>query len=294
VDLIILALVVLAAAAGGYRAWRQRRTDRGGADIPAAVVGWAARLLSADRAEWGQAMVGELGQYKGAARWRFALGCVVAVIGLPRRDGSGRWVVASVLIASIASAGLVGYGFVRYPGMLTGAGTWLALATFAAVLAGFVVVTGVTTRQTSIGITGLVSGCALAGVWIVVGAVAVSVRSAASMFLLLILPLVSVAAGVVGARRGRTRLVARRTALVSAVVAALAVFLILAADTLITGGRPYDAGQLHDFATSGYPDLATYAVSDNLGTAMVLLLLMSAMTALLGSAGATLATRRGR
>ena len=155
-------------------------------------------------------------------------------------------------------------------------------------------VTGVTTRQSPIGITGLVSGCALAGVWIVVGAVALSARSAASMFVLLILPLVSIAVGVVGARRGRTRTAARRTVLVSAVVAALAVFLVLAADTLITGGRPYDAGQLHDFATSGYPDMATYAVSDNLGTAMVLLLLMSAMTAVLGTAGATLSTRRGR
>ena len=285
--LIILGLVVFAVAAGVYRAWRRRRGA--GADIPAAVVGWAARLLSVDRAEWGQAMLGELGQYKGSARWRYALGCAVAAIGLPRRGRSARWVMASVLVASIVSAGLVGYGFARYPGMVTGAGTWLALAAFAAVLAGFVVVTGVTTRQSPIGVTGLVCGCALAGVWIVVGAVALSTRSTGSMFLLLILPLASIAVGVIGARRGRTRTAGRRAALVSAVVAALAVFLVLAADTLITGGRPYDTGQLQDFATSGYPDMATYAVSDNLGTAMVLLLLMSAMTALLGSAGASLA-----
>jgi hypothetical protein len=290
--LIIFALVVLAVASGVYRAWRQRRTGNG--DIPAAVMGWAARLLSTDRAEWGQAMVGELGQYRGAARWRFTLGCVVAAAGLPRRDGNGRWVVASVLVASIAGAGLVGYGFVRYPGMVTGAGTLLALATFAAVLVAFVVVTGVSTRRSPIGITGLVSGCALAGVWIVVGTVALSARGTASMFALLILPLASIAVGVVGARSGQTRPAAQRTVLVSAVVAALAVFLVLAADTLITGGRPYDAGQLHDFATSGYPDMATYAVSDDLGTAMVLVLFMSGMTALLGTAGATLATRRGR
>jgi hypothetical protein len=288
--LIILGLVVFAVAAGVYRAWRRRRGA--GADIPAAVVGWAARLLSVDRAEWGQAMLGELGQYKGSARWRYALGCAVAAIGLPRRGRSARWVMASVLVASIVSAGLVGYGFARYPGMVTGTGTWLALAAFAAVLAGFVVVTGVTTRQSPIGVTGLVCGCALAGVWIVVGAVALSTRSTGSMLLLLILPLASIAVGVIGARRGRTRTAGRRAALVSAVVAALAVFLVLAADTLITGGRPYDTGQLQDFATSGYPDMATYAVSDNLGTAMVLLLLMSAMTALLGSAGASLAGRQ--
>jgi len=287
--LIILTVVVLAVVAGVYRAGRRGRGA--GADIPAAVVVWAARLLAADRAEWGQAMLGELGQYTGAARWRYALGCAVAAIGLPRRGRGGRWVMASVLTASIASAGLVGYGFARYPGMVTGIRTWLALAAFAAVLVGFVVVTGVTTRQSRIGVTGLLCGCALAGLWIVVGAVALSTRSTASTLLLLILPLASIAVGVVGARRGRTRTAGRRAALVSAVVAALAVFLVLVIDILVTGGRPYDAGQLQDFATSGYPDMATYAVSDNLGTAMVLLLLMSAMTALLGSAGASLTTR---
>jgi len=286
--LIILALIVLAVAAGAYRARRLRSAN---ADIPGAIVGWAAGLLSVDRAEWGQAMLGELGQYTGGARWRYAPGCAVAAIGLPRRSRGGRLVLASVLVASIASAGLVGYGFARYPGIVTGASTWLALAAFAAVLAGFVVITGVTARQSPIAVIGLVSGCALAGVWLVVGVVALSTRSTASMFLLLILPLASTAVGVIGARRGHTRTAGRRAALVSAVVAALAVFLVLAADTLITGGRPYDAGQLQDFATSGYPDLATYAVSDNLGTAMVLLLLMSAATALLGSTGASLASR---
>jgi hypothetical protein len=104
----------------------------------------------------------------------------------------------------------------------------------------------------------------------------------------------SVAVGAVGALRGQTRAAGRRAALVSAVVASLVVFLVLAADTLITGGRPYDTGQLQDFATSGYPDMATYAVSDNLGTAMVLLLLMSVMNAVFGSVGAALASRRGR
>jgi hypothetical protein len=261
-------------------------------DLPAVVVEWAARLLSVDRAEWGQAMLGELEQYKGLARWRFALGCAAAVVGLPRRSGNGRWVSASVLVASIASAGLVSYSFVRYPGMATGAGTWMALAAFAVVLAGFVGIAGVTTRQPSIGITELVSGCALAVLSIVV--VELSTRSKASMLLLLIIPVASIVVGVVAARRGRTRSVARRAALVSAVVASLAVFLVLAADVLVTGGRPYDAGQLRDFATSGYPDMATYVVNDDLGTAMVLLLLMSVITALLGSAGATLATRRVR
>ena len=288
--LFIFALVVLAVSTGGYRAWRRGA----GADIPAAVVEWAARLLSGDRAEWGQAMLGELGQYQGFARSRFALGCAVAALGLPRRDRSGRWVMVSVPGAAVASAGLVGYGFARYPGMVTGRGTWLALAAFAAVLVGFVAVTGATTRRSPVGVTGLISGCVLAGVSIAIGAAATSGRSKASIFLLLIIPVASVAVGAVATRGGRGRAVGRRAALVAAVVAALAVFLVLAGDTLITGGRPYDAGQLRDFATSGYPDMATYAVNDNLGTAMVQLLLMSVVAAVFGAAGATLATRRSR
>jgi hypothetical protein len=290
---IILGMLVLAVAVGVYGALRQHRMNDGRADVPAAIVGWATRLLPTDRAEWGQAMVGELEQYHGLPRWRYALGCAVAALGLPSRGGSGRRVVMSVLVAAITSAALVAYGFVRYPGMVTGAGTWLALAAFGGVLVGFVVVTGVTTNEARIGTTALVAGCVVAGVWIAVGVVAQSAHSKGSVFVLLLLPLLSIVVGVVGTRRGQTRTAGLRTAVVSAVVAALIVFLVLAADTVMTGGRPYDAGQLRDFATSGYPDMATYAVNDSLGTAMMLLLFMSVTNAVLGSMGAALAARRG-
>jgi hypothetical protein len=66
-------------------------------------------------------------------------------------------------------------------------------------------------------------------------------------------------------------------------VAALAVFLVLATEIMITGGRPYDAGQLRDF------HLRDQRQS---GTAMVLLLYMSVTTAVLGAAGAVVARRR--
>jgi len=289
---IIVGLLGLAIAAGAYGALHQHRMHGGRVDVPAAIVGWASRLLATDRAEWGQAMAGELGQYHGAARWQYALGCAVAALGLPRRGGSGRWVVMSVLVAAIASAALVGNEFIRYPRMVTGAGTWLALATFAVALTGFVVVTGVITRESRNGGTALVAGCVTAGVWIAVGVVLLSLHSKGLVFVLLALPLLSVAVGVVGARRGQTRTAGLRTAVVSAVVASLVVFLVLAVNIMITGGRPYDAGQIQDFATSGYPDMATYAISDNLGTAMVLLLFMSVTNTVFGSAGAALQARR--
>jgi len=131
-------------------------------------------------------------------------------------------------------------------------------------------------------------------VWVVVGVIALAAHRKGSVFVLLALPLMSIVVGAVGSRRGRTRAAGLRTAIVSSVVSSLVVFLALAADTVLTGGRPYDAGQLQDFAASGYPDLATYAVSDGLGTAMVLLLFMSITTGLFGWVGVAVTTRRRR
>ena len=62
-------------------------------------------------------------------------------------------------------------------------------------------------------------------------------------------------------------------------------FVVWVGETVVTGGRPYDAGQVRDFHTSGAPDLATYAVNDNLGAAMVLLILVPLVSAFLGILG---------
>jgi hypothetical protein len=68
-----------------------RRYARAGAagpaardDVPELLLRWAAGLLSAQRAEWGQAMLGELDHIDGRSRrWRFAVGCAGAVLLLP-------------------------------------------------------------------------------------------------------------------------------------------------------------------------------------------------------------------
>ena len=41
-------------------------------DVPARLLGWAVGLLAAERAEWGQAMAGELDQIDGRAERRFS------------------------------------------------------------------------------------------------------------------------------------------------------------------------------------------------------------------------------
>jgi hypothetical protein len=49
---------------------------------PLRLMHWAIGLLAPQRAEWGQAMLGELGHIEGRIRrLRFALGCVGAALG---------------------------------------------------------------------------------------------------------------------------------------------------------------------------------------------------------------------
>ena len=53
-------------------------------------------------------------------------------------------------------------------------------------------------------------------------------------------------------------------------------------------GRPYDAGLVHDFHRSGATDLATYAVSGDLATALELLVLIPVIAVGFGSLAALL------
>jgi hypothetical protein len=87
----------LAVVVGAYHllrtlARRQRSTggavSASGRDAPAALLAGAVRLLAADRAEWGRAMLRELEQLESSrVRWRFTLGCVAATLRVGRRRG---------------------------------------------------------------------------------------------------------------------------------------------------------------------------------------------------------------
>src|SRR5437667_2100640 len=74
-------------------------------DVPERLLRWAAGLLSAQRTEWGQAMLGELDHIDGRGpRWRFAAGCAGAALLLPPwgRAAGAVWAMAA------AAAGAVG------------------------------------------------------------------------------------------------------------------------------------------------------------------------------------------
>jgi hypothetical protein len=75
-------------------------------------------------------------------------------------------------------------------------------------------------------------------------------------------------------------------ALWSGLVGGLGVFIAWMVVTYASDGGPYDAGLVADFHKSGAPDLATYAVSDNLGGGLVLLVTIPTVALALGSLGA--------
>ncbi len=269
-------------------------------DAPAALLAGAARLLAADRAEWGHAMLGELEQLKSSrARWRFALGCVAATVRVGRRRGDpGGLTVLATAAGAISSAGLVAFAFARYPGLRQGRGTWLDLTAFALVLAAYTITSVIlvranTSRQVVTRLA-LPGGLAIAALPALLAVTLPTARAITVLTMVLVFGAASAAVGVAGARRGRGAADGRVAALLAAVVAGLAVFLIWVSDTLLTAGRPYDPGLVRDFAASGSHDLATYAVNDNLGSAMMLLLVVPVFVSLIGYAGATVASRSTR
>src|SRR6267143_189231 len=83
-------------------------------DVPERLLRWAAGLLSAQRAEWGQAMLGELDHIDGRGpRWRFAAGCAGAALLLPPwgRAAGAVWAMAAT---AAGAAGVYAAVAVRY------------------------------------------------------------------------------------------------------------------------------------------------------------------------------------
>jgi hypothetical protein len=74
------------------------------ADVPLRLLRWAASLLSAQRHEWGQAMLGELDHIEGRGRrWRFTIGCIGAALLLPPWGRAG---AAAMAMLAVAMGGL--------------------------------------------------------------------------------------------------------------------------------------------------------------------------------------------
>ena len=132
-------------------------------DVPVRLLRWAAGLLSAQRAEWGQAMLGELDHIDGRGRrWRFAAGCAGAALLLPPWGPAAAAVWAMVALAA-GAAGLYGSLAVR-DGL--GAGAWVFAVIMLVFLVGFTIAASVLLRRPGVAIPGLLGGLFAALVWL--------------------------------------------------------------------------------------------------------------------------------
>lgn len=269
-------------------------------DRPARLLEVATRVLPPARREWGAAMRAELDQItEETARWRFSAGCgwAALVVRSRSREPGGEKLRAVVFTGIAASLGLGLYGVVRYPGLRSGYHLWSSLAVLVFVLGVYATATVMLSRggarKASLARNYGVTGGAVIGIaWVA------ALLPTPAMKSFVIVPLVVALLGPVGvaalaSRAARDRRTGRLAGLWTAVVGGLTVFTIWVTVTYVTNGRPYDPGLVRDFHHSGAADLATYAVSDDLGSGLVLLLLVPTVALALGSLGARLGEQRG-
>jgi hypothetical protein len=250
-----------------------------GGDVPALLLRWAAGLLSAQRAEWGQAMLGELDHIDGwGRRWRFAAGCAGAALLLPPWGRAAAAVWGMVTLAA-GAAGLYAALAVRYG---LGAWSWVFAAVVLVLLAGCTLAACVLVRQPGIAVPGLLGGLLVALAWLVpygftfYGLIVAVPPFWAVLMQVLVVPLL---AGAAGTLWGGSAAAGRRIARLAAVSAGLVLFLYgtLAVAAIGAAGAQIDA---------------TWTVSanvdDRLGNnAIFYLWLVPLTTAALGWAAAT-------
>ena len=298
--IFLVALVLLVAGRLLPAAIRTiRSTDDG--DLPARMLAAAVRGLPADRAAWGTAMLVESGQVGGAVdRWRFSLGCIRVAVALrfARRNRGAAGLRAAVLGAVGGALALAAYGLVRYPGLRSSPGVWGTCVVLVLLLAcyGAMALTlsrGSTRRAKVARNFGAAGGLVVGVAWFV--SLAPSHLLKAWVFVpLLVALLVPALVAVLAGRASRDAGAATGAALWSGLVGGLLVFLVWVTVTYARDGRPYDAQMLRDFHRAGSHDLAAYAVADNLGAAIGLLVIVPTVALALGSLAGRAAARPGR
>jgi hypothetical protein len=255
------------------------------------LIGFVAAAVGRD--EWGRAMRAELTGFSSPrARRRFAAGCLRAlVVSLPP-------VAVVTLVAGLLAGTVVLVAALRLPGVVTGPGTWVAFGCFGCVVALYVLCAACLAawlREARLTTPAVVAASGIAASWMAIGfSASVALPTGVPIAVLGLDLAMALAFGWLATERAGSL----RTGLLCvgfvAVIAGIAVFLLWAGESVAFAGRPYDAGLLRDFRSSGVRDLATYAVGDSLGTAMVLLLLVplvSLTAGLVGCAAAAGLTR---
>jgi hypothetical protein len=213
-------------------------------DVPLRLLRWAAGLLSAQRREWGQAMLGELDHIEGRGRrWRFTIGCVGAALLLPPWGRAGAGLFAMLAVA-MGSVGVYASVRIRYG---LGAGSWISVAIVSTFLLSYMLAAIPLLRRPGVALPGLLGGLFVALAWIALSGFTfvnfiVSRWSAWGIPLLMIV--VPAVVGVVGTLWGGSAVAGRRIARLAGISAGLGVYLYgtLAVAVIGAGGPPDDSG----------------------------------------------------
>jgi hypothetical protein len=265
--------------------WRSSNAALEGpkADAPTRLLRWATGLLSAQRAEWGQAMLAELDHIEGRGRrWRFTIGCVGAALLLPPWGRAGVGVLAMLAVA-LGSLGLYASVITRYGLSAT---SWIGAAIAMSFVFSFVLAALVMLRRPGTAGPGLLGGLFAALVWLAASGftfVNFVDRVWPGWALPVLLIAVPAVIGVLGTLRGGSAAVGRRTARLAGISAGLGVYLYgtLAVAVLGAGGPPDDSG----FS-------ASYKINDRLGNNLVFYLaFLPLATATLGWSAAAVTAR---
>jgi hypothetical protein len=252
-------------------------------DAPMRLLRWATGLLSAQRAEWGQAMLGELDHIEGRSRrWRFAIGCVGAALLLPPWGRAGFGVLAMLTVA-IGSLGVYASVIVRYG---LGTSSLIGAAIVSTFLLGLVLAALVLVRRPGIALPGLLGGLFAALVWLTADGFTFY-NLVDRVWPAWALPVLFIAApaviGVLGTLHGGSAAAGRRIARLAGISAGLGVYLYgtLAVAVLGAGGPPDDSG----FS-------ASYKINDRLGNNLVFYLaVLPLVTATFGWSAAAVTAR---
>jgi hypothetical protein len=264
-----------------YRRNPRRFLDGPTEDASARLLHWAVGLLSPQRAEWGQAMLGELAHLnRPGRRMRFALGCTGAALILPPwgRAAAGLWATIALAVGSVGLyAGLV----VHYR---LGVGGWIAITVVLLICLGFLLGASALLRRPGIALPGLMGGVVVTVVsltlsgFTAVDQVTYIARPWQQWVTVIVVPALVGAAGTLWRR---DPIAGRRIAGLAALSAGLLQLLYgNIAVAILGGGGPPD--QDGGFTVRG-------TVSDRLGSNIVDLVLSTLLIAMVGWAAAALA-----
>jgi hypothetical protein len=244
------------------------------ADVPLRLLRWAAGLLSEQRDEWGQAMLGELDHIEGRGRrWRFSIGCVGAALLLPPWGRAGAAVLAMLAVA-MGGVGVYADVISRYG---LGGGSWIGVGIVSILLLSFTLAAVPLLRRPGVAVPGLLGGLFVALSWIAMsgfGFVSFITRVWSGWAVPVLFVVVPAAVGVLGTLWRGSAVGGRRIARLAAISAGVGVYLYgtIAVANVGAGGPPDDSG-----FTVGY------IIDDRLGNNMIFyLVLLPLVTATIG------------